>query len=155
MGAASEGVVLRLFTLVAGVLILGVVVASLLVDEGEVVRLTTFDAGGVGTVTGLWVVEVGNATYLRAGSPAARWLARLRSRPEVVIERNGVERKARALPIDDPTVAAEVDRAMRAKYGWLDAAVLRVIDHSHGIPVRVEVPPPTAAESTPPREDQP
>lgn len=155
IGAVSGGVALRYITLAVGVLILLFVVGALLVDEGEVVRLTTFDAEGRASATGLWVVEVDGKTYLRAGSPSARWLARLRARPEVAIERDGVTRKARATVVAAPAVAAAVSAAMREKYGFIDAVIVRLIDHTRSVPVLIEPLEPARSGPSPPRGASP
>ena len=129
---------LRYLALAAGAGIVLVVVGILWVDEGEVVTLTTIDDQGRSAVTGLWIVEIGGEVYLRAGSPEAKWLERIRARPEVELTRDGVMQKMRAIPIEDVALRNAVSWAMREKYGLIDAVIVRIIDHSEAIPIRVE-----------------
>jgi len=130
--------VLRYFTLAVAVVIMVVVVGVLWVDEGEVVTLATVDQHGRHALTGLWIVELDGRTYLRAGSPDASWLKRLRTRPLVELTRGGVTRTVRATPIDDAAVRIAVSWAMREKYGLVDAVLVRIIDHSQAVPILVE-----------------
>ena len=129
---------LRYFALAAGAAIVLVVVGVLWVDEGEVVTLTTVDDQGHSSVTGLWIVEIEGATYLRAGSPEVKWLERIRTRPEVEITRNGVTQTVRATASDDAALRNAVSWAMREKYGFIDAVLVRIIDHSQAVSIRLE-----------------
>ena len=140
---------MRYFTLAAGALIMLVVVGVLWVEEGEVVNLTTIDDRGRNALTGLWIVELDGKTYLRARSPEAKWLMRLRTRPEVELTRMGVARTVRATPIDDAALRVAVSWAMREKYGLVDAVLVRIIDHSESVPILVEpvVPDLTASDA--------
>ena len=54
------------------------VITSRLVDEGEIVTLTTVDDRGREYMTEVWIVDLPTGSYLRAGSSDARWLERLR-----------------------------------------------------------------------------
>jgi hypothetical protein len=130
--------VLRYLALAAGAAIAFVVVGVSWVDEGEVVTLTTVDVDGRRSVTGLWVVEIDGRTYLRAGSPKAKWLERLRAHPNVVLTRGGVAQEVRATPIEDAALRNAVSWAMREKYGLIDAVLVRIIDHSRAVPILVE-----------------
>jgi hypothetical protein len=129
---------LRYFTLAAGLAIVLLVVGVTWVEEGEVITITTVDDDGHTSLTGLWIVEVGARSYLRAASPSAHWLVRIRKHPEIELERKGIVRRFRAKPSDDPTVQIAVDWAMRQKYGLIDAVLVRLIDHSRSVPILVE-----------------
>jgi len=129
---------LRYLTLAAGWAIVLMVVGVTWIDEGEVITITTVDDEGHGSPTGLWIVDVGSSSYLRAASPGVRWLARIRQHPEIRLERNGVIRRFHAKPIDDPAIAIAVNWAMRQKYGLIDAILVRLIDHSGAVPILVE-----------------
>ena len=107
-------------------------------DEGEVVTLTTIDDQGHSSVTGLWIVEIDGEAYLRAGSPEANWLERIRARSVVELARDGVVQRVRATPIDDAALRNAVSWAMREKYGLIDAVLVRIIDHSEAVPILVE-----------------
>jgi hypothetical protein len=143
--------VFRYFALAVGAVIVLVAVGVLWVDEGEVVTLTTVDDEGRSSVTGLWIVEIDGRTYLRAGSPKAKWLERIRARPEVALTRDDVTEKVRATPIEDVALRNAVSWAMRDKYGFIDAVLVRIIDHSEAVPILVEplVPVESAGEGAP------
>lgn len=133
---------MKVLLVTVGAFVALLVVGSMAVDEGEVVTLTTLDAGGVAHETQLWVVEVGGQVYLRSASPDTDWLLRLRERPEVVLHRGDPETETpfRAVPIDgagDETHAA-VDRAMAEKYGAADRFYSRLFPRERSIAVRLE-----------------
>lgn len=108
------------------------------IDEGEVVNLSTVDGRGAQFETQLWIVEQNGELYLRAGRPAARWLARLRARPEVKIERGGTTQTYRAVPLDDPATREAVNRGMAEKYGQADRLIAWIFDRRQAIPIRLE-----------------
>ncbi|HME70310.1 MAG TPA: hypothetical protein VKM54_10650 [Myxococcota bacterium] len=108
------------------------------IDEGEVVNLSTVDARGAQFETQLWIIEQDGKLYLRAGRPAARWLARLRAHPEVKIERGGTTTPYRAVPLDDPATREAVNRGMAEKYGQADGLIARIFDRSQTVPIRLE-----------------
>ena len=118
---------------VAALLVLG----TWLVDEGEIVELSTRDAKGREQVTELWVVDLPSGTWLRAGSPDVRWLARVRSTPEVVLERDEEKRHYRAVPDEAADLRDQINRAMREKYGATDRLWGRVSDRRLTVPVRL------------------
>jgi hypothetical protein len=139
----------RAAVLMIGCLIGGLVVGVLLVPEGEVATLATFSADGVEYETQVWVVEgdglpggTPGVVYLRAGSPEASWLARLRERPQVALERGEERRAYLALPEDDPALREGVNRAMAEKYGVSDRLIAYVFDRGEAVPIRL-VPDPT------------
>lgn len=129
---------MRHLTLAAGWAILLLVVGVMWIDEGEVITITTVDDQGHASPTGLWIVDVGAKSYVRAASPETHWLARIRQHPEIRLERNGMTRRFRAKPVDDPAVSIAVSWAMRQKYGLIDAILVRLIDHSRSVPILVE-----------------
>ncbi len=140
---------MRTLLVLAG-LIVGLVVfmAAFGVDEGEVVNLTTVDANGARFETQLWVVEEGGHLWLRAGRPAAHWLARLRAHPEVELQRGDDTAGFRAVPVDDPATRAAVNRAMAAKYGRADHMIARVFDRENSVPIRLDPLPAANAHPT-------
>ena len=121
-----------------------VVVAALLVPQGHVVTLNVLDREGHSHPTQLWIVEIDGVSYLRAGAPDTRWLARLRERPEVTLDgsRLGDDPTSYcATPIDDDPVArALVGEAMGAKYGWADSFWGWISDRTRSIPIRLGPP---------------
>jgi hypothetical protein len=108
------------------------------IDEGEVVNLSTVDSKGAQFVTQLWIIEHDGQLYLRAGRPAARWLARLRAHPEVRLERAGATRAYRAVPVEDPMTREAVNRGMAEKYGEADRLIARFFDCTRSVPIRLE-----------------
>jgi hypothetical protein len=129
---------MRQLILILGLLLATVAIASSWVDEGEVVQLTTFDAGDREHETDLWIVDVDGRLYVRADLPGADWLERLRAKPEAELRRNGDHERVRAAPVDDPEVRAAVERAMAAKYGLLDRLVGVIRDEAKAVTVRIE-----------------
>ena len=93
-------------------ILLGIAVALVLVlgaalfglgELGEVVVLKTVDPEGAAHETRLWVIDDSGQTWIRAGDPSSRWLARLRTSPDVELTRGGETRPVRAVPVSFPT----------------------------------------------------
>jgi hypothetical protein len=142
---------LRVAVIAIGCLIGALVLGGLLLPEGEVATLSTFEADGVPQETAVWVVEgdglgsAGGEVFLRTG-PQTAWLARLRANPAVALER---ERDEKPLPyiakIEEATeIRVRVNEAMAVKYGFADRVVAAFFDPEHSVPVRL-VPDPTRA----------
>jgi len=135
---------LRLIILTLGILLAVVAIGAGVIDEGEVVELTTFDARAHEHVTDLWIVDVDGSRYVRADLPGADWLERLRAHPEVTLRRDHVEERLIARPVDDPAVREAVARAMAEKYGFVDDLVGILRNEDSVVPVILE-PIPTAS----------
>ena len=117
-------------------LLVGVLVAgSQLLDEGEVVGLTT---GSDDQKTDLWIVDLEDVSYLRAGRPEVSWLARLRMQPTVLLARAGSVRPYRAVPDDASATVEKINRAMAEKYGLADTLWGHLNDRSRAIAIRLE-----------------
>jgi hypothetical protein len=134
----------RAAALMIGCLIGGLVFGVLLVPEGEVATLSTVAADGAEFETQVWVVEGDGlpgggegVVFLRAGSPDASWLARLRARPDVALERGETRLAYRALPEEDAALRERVNRAMAAKYGVSDRLINVVFDRGRSVPIRL------------------
>lgn len=127
-----------------------VVIASLLVPQGEVVTLNVLDVEGRRHPTQLWIVELDDGPYLRAGDPNSEWLARLRDQPEVTLGAGQAGEQPTpylAEPIDDdPAQRARIGAAMAEKYGLADWLWSKIADRDHGVPIRLVDRP---AESSP------
>jgi hypothetical protein len=108
----SGGPGLRQVTLCIGLALAVLALASSWVHEGEVVTLTTFDAEQHPRRSRLWIVEVDGVRYVRADLPGSRWVSRLRARPQVELQRDGVHERCRAVPVDDPGIREAVGTAM-------------------------------------------
>ena len=119
-----------------------VVIASLLIPQGEVLTLNVLDIEGREHPTQLWFVELAGVRYLRAGNPESEWLARLRERPEVTLgEGHAGERPTPylATPIDiDPSQRARISAAMAEKYGLADWLWSLIADRDRSVPIRLD-----------------
>ena len=103
-------------------------------ESGEVVVVTAVDDAGTFHETRVWVVDLADGTYLRAGSSDAEWLARVRARPQVLLERADERREVR-LEAADKT--PEVNAQMALKYGWADIVVGTVFSRRDAVALRV------------------
>lgn len=115
-----------------------VVIASLLVPEGEVVTLNVLDAKGRSHPTQLWIVELDGRSYLRAAAPDNGWLERLRSEPRAILSRAGEEHPVTAKVLPEGLVRERVNRAMAEKYGASDRLYSALFDRSRSVPVQLE-----------------
>ena len=106
---------------------------------GEVVTVHTHGADGEWETTPLWIVDLDNTSYLRAGTPeGSGWFTRLQANPDVRLERAGELHDVRL--VEEPAQLQAVHRKMAEKYGWADAVVgLMSGDSSKALPLRVEV----------------
>jgi len=125
----------RVVMICAALVAVGIVALSSLVDEGEIVRVTTLDAKGRTHVTPLWIVDLDGRVYLRARSPDAGWLERVRAEPEVTLQRRDADARFRALSEESAAIRAEVNLAMSEKYGFADRLWTRVSDPARAVPV--------------------
>jgi len=127
----------RLFTyLMLAALAFGI--ALLLAGDlgGEVVKLTTFDEIRTPFTTKIWIVDQGNALWIRAGSSRAEWFQRLSQRSGVELERNGRVTRYRAVPVKEATPG--VNTLMAAKYGWADWLIGLVRSRDNAVAVRLD-----------------
>ncbi len=113
------------------------VVGAGVVEKGEIVKLTTWDAEGHDQVTELWVVDLPSGIWLRAAVPRSGWVDRIRENPEVSLERDGASRRYLAAPVPDAALRARVNRAMAVKYGLKDRLWSKISDHGESVPVRL------------------
>jgi hypothetical protein len=132
--------------IVALVVLLGVV--SAFSPSSEVVVLTWTDADGAERETPLWIVEDGGSLWLRSGSPESAWLAALRERPELSLEREEQTRRYRAVPVDEDATRERINDLMAEKYGASNTLVSLFGDHSVSVAIRLE--PDTAVGASPP-----
>jgi hypothetical protein len=120
---------------------LGLLAAAALVTFalGEAVPrgvLFTRDHAGAWVATKLWVIDLGDATWVRVARPGRSWFRRLRVDPRVELERDGVRAAYLAHPHPEPATRARIDAAFREHYGaidWWYGVVLR----SDPIPVEL------------------
>ena len=114
-----------------------VLVALLFVasESGEVVVLTSVDAGGEFHETRVWIVDIEDGTYLRAGTAESAWLGRVRARPLVMLERAGERRDVRLVVAEAMT--GTVNAHMAHKYGVADMVVSSLIPRDNAVALRV------------------
>jgi hypothetical protein len=144
------------FGIATGILVL----AALALDEGDVVTLIT-RSEGMEYPSHVWIVEVGGRWYVRANRREVRWLQRLQEDPAVVLrEGRGPHARSQefsARVVVDPAAGAKVNAAMAAKYGLADQVWSRIVDRSHSVPVRLDLPefpsPETAGSQSPGKRD--
>lgn len=105
---------------------------------GEVVELETFDERGNALKTRLWVVDIHEESWLRAGDPEATWLKRLEKNPEVILVRDGERLPLVATLWDDGP--DRINYMMREKYGYADQIVSLIHDPAAVVTVRL-IPP--------------
>ena len=92
----------------------------LLGEQGEIAVLRTRDATGAEFTTKLWVVDLGDVTWLRVANPQRAWYQRLISNPRVELTRRGRTEARLAIPEPTPEARLAVDEAFAAKYGLMD-----------------------------------
>ncbi len=128
---------IRVVMIGAAVLAALLVMASYLIEAGEIVRVTTIDSKGRDHVTEVWIVDLDEGSYLRSGSPDAAWLARVRAHPEITLHRGDRDAKFRAVPKEGASIRDQVNLAMSEKYGFADRLWAGVSDHARSVPIRL------------------
>ena len=99
------------------VIVLGTYLAG---EQTEVAVLHTRDERGAEFTTKLWVVDLGDVTWIRVANPDRAWYRRLLANPRVQLERGGRFETHLAIPDPSPEAALAVDEAFAAKYGLVD-----------------------------------
>ncbi len=74
----------------------------------------------------IWIVGLGEHLYVRTGS--TRWHDDIKLDPRVTVEAGDRREAFRVSRVLDPQEHAQVMRAFRAKYGWMDWLVYRMRD---------------------------
>jgi hypothetical protein len=105
---------------------------------GETVQLETFDERGNSFLTTLWVVDLHEEPWIRAGDPEAGWLQRLQTNPQVLLTRDGQRKPYRAELSDEG--AGRINEAMREKYGRADRLVSLIHEPEAVVAVRLVEP---------------
>jgi hypothetical protein len=115
------------------VIVLGTYVAG---EQTEVVRLQTRDETGQPWMTKMWVVDIGDVTWVRVANPQRAWYRRLLANPKVELERGGRQQPRLAIPDETPATRASVDAAFAAKYGLVDRWYGLLVRHA-AVPIRL------------------
>jgi hypothetical protein len=84
--------------------------------EDSVVEILTSDADGSLRETPVWIVVIDDAAYVRTND--SKWLANIRRRSAVRLRVREVESPVRATEMSDAELAARVEQAFKAKYGF-------------------------------------
>lgn len=106
-------------------------------ELGEVVVITTGSGEDRGT-TRVWVVDSDGRPWLRAGQPENRWLARLRTHPELEMERGGTVGRYRAVLVETPEARERLNALFAEKYGIADRLIGVLRDSSRVTPIRLD-----------------
>lgn len=122
--------------LTVGCLTAAIVLAAIIPEKGEVVQLMTRDPEGQQRETDLWITEVEEQTFIRAGSSRVAWLSRLASSEPAYLRREGQVIEIESQMVNDPELRARVDRAMAEKYGLADD-IWSVVRSSSPVAIRV------------------
>jgi Uncharacterized protein conserved in bacteria (DUF2255) len=97
-----------------------VAVTYLAGEQTEVVVLHTRDERGADFATKMWVVDLGDVTWVRVANPRRAWYRRLLENPRVELERRGRLDARLAIPDLSPEARLDVDEAFAEKYGLVD-----------------------------------
>jgi hypothetical protein len=124
--------------IVASILVWAVIVAGtyLAGEQTEVVVLHTRDDRGAEFSTKMWVVDLGNVTWVRVANPRRGWYQRLLANPRVELDRRGQREAYLAIPENEPATRLTVDEAFAEKYGWVDRWYGLLV-RSDAIPIRL------------------
>ena len=124
--------------IVGSILVWVVIVAGtyLAGEQTEVVVLHTRDERGAEFSTKMWVVDLGDVTWVRVANPRRGWYRRLLANPKVELERRGQRDLRLALPDLSPEARDAVDEAFAEKYGWVDRWYGLLV-RSDSVPIRL------------------
>ncbi len=84
--------------------------------EDSVIEILTSDADGSLRETPVWIVVLGDAAYVRTND--SKWLANIRRGSAVRVRIREVESPVVATETQDAALAAQVEEAYKAKYGF-------------------------------------
>ncbi|MDP6980017.1 MAG: DUF2255 family protein [Myxococcota bacterium] len=107
-------------------------------ESDEVVTLRTGSGSGVNE-TRLWLVDYGDAEWVRTGHPEKGWFREVAADPNVELERAGKKSLRVAVPVHEPAVSQKVNEVFRAKYGHADWIVALSGDAADRIVVRLDL----------------
>jgi hypothetical protein len=99
------------------VIVLGTYLAG---EQGEVAVVHTRDERGAEFTTKVWIVDLGDVSWIRVAKPDRDWYQRLLAQPRVEIERGGRIASVLAIPDLSREAALAVDQAFAEKYGLVD-----------------------------------
>jgi len=104
--------------------------------DGVLVIETLREDGSV-RATHVWYVEEAGQLWLEAGSPENGWFVDVEARPGVIVRWEEGPREYGALPASSAPNHDWIRSAIRAKYGFRDWWVNRIVDTSESVAVRL------------------
>jgi hypothetical protein len=128
----------KLLVIVAVVLaipLLGFLVQGIAAESGEVVVVRTQVGAGNSQETRLWIVDDAGASWLRAGTAAASWLAHIETQPEIEVVRGDETLLVRG--VLERERRRRTNELMREKYGWADAYITFLFSRGDSVPIRL------------------
>ncbi len=129
--------------ILASIVVWALIVAAtwLAGEQTEVVVLHTRDERGAEFATKMWVVDLGDVTWVRVANSRRAWYQRLVANPRVELERGGRREAVLAIREPSPEARLAVDEAFAAKYGLVDRWYGLLVRRD-AVPIRL-VPPTT------------
>lgn len=114
-------------------------IVTLVALEGrEVVVVETTDASGAARRTRAWIADEAGAAWIEAASPERPFVADLRARPGLVLERGGARRTCTAAILPNPDGHARIRRLLAARYGWADRWIGLLADTRASLGIRLD-----------------
>lgn len=104
-------------------------------ESREVVVMGAPGDDGALVETRLWVVDHGGHAWLR-GDKNAGWYQRLTAAETIELTRGAQTQRYRAETVTD--ARAEINQAMRAKYGWADSYISKLVGgRAEALPIKL------------------
>ena len=125
-----------LLAALAVVVTLGIVTVVAL-EGREVVVLETTDAAGVPRRTRAWIADEAGGAWIEAANPERPFVADLRRRPALVLERGGTRHPCTAEIAANPEGHEHVRRLLAGHYGWADCWIGLIADTSGSLGIRL------------------
>jgi hypothetical protein len=114
------------------------IAVTLLALEGrEVVVVETTDAAGAPRRTRTWIADDAGTAWIEAANPERPFVADLRARPAVVLERDGQRRTCTAEILGNPDGHDRIRRLLAARYGWADRWIGLLADTHASLGIRL------------------
>jgi hypothetical protein len=107
-------------------------------EGGEVAVLETVDGTGAPRRTRTWIADEAGSVWIEAANPERPFLADLRARPALVLERDGARRPCTAAIAPNPDGHARIRRLLAARYGWADAWIALLADTRASLAIRLD-----------------
>ena len=130
---------MRAVALAGGALVLALAaVTGFALESGGVGVVETSAAEGELRRTHVWPVEIDGELWLEAGTPDNGWYVDLGREAVLWLERDGIRRRYRAVPVPTEPARRRVRAGLRERFGWRDAWVGLFVDSSRSVAVRLE-----------------